>query len=287
MLHPGRGIVEGKDVNLDSTVEEAPQEDAPKIEGLRDCAIFSPGRVFLGGVFFAAAGLAWILGPGLAHSPAGLIVIGFAVGVPSLLKGIGLLQQAFRKGCYFRAGTDGIEIRLGVRGPYGVMVQLLRGVTAIAASPDSFAARFPGDWAKWDGESYVYRFRWSELASFQIMGPNRTLFLTLRSGPCLSVARFYFSVKTMFIAQRLEYIVHHMQRAQQISPPSLAGEGKSSEAPEWRAALVARIERSEIRDGFLISDALAVPGFRDAQSGLRTARITIQTRKARSRCAVP
>ena len=153
MLHPGRGIVEGKDVNLDSTVEEAPQEDAPKIEGLRDCAIFSPGRVFLGGVFFAAAGLAWILGPGLAHSPAGLIVIGFAVGVPSLLKGIGLLQQAFRKGCYFRAGTDGIEIRLGVRGPYGVMVQLLRGVTAIAASPDSFAARFPGDWAKWDGKS--------------------------------------------------------------------------------------------------------------------------------------
>ena len=73
------------------------------------------------------------------------------------------MRQSFEGEAYFRVGPEGIEIRLGVPRAYGFLMLFLPNIKALPANPDSFAIRFPGTWANWDGRSYVYRFAWAEV----------------------------------------------------------------------------------------------------------------------------
>jgi hypothetical protein len=61
----------------------------------------------------------------------------------------------------------------------------------IAASPDSFYHRFPGAWSEWDGSSYVYRFKWSQITAVNVtIAHSMTIDF---GGPAICIARFYFS----------------------------------------------------------------------------------------------
>jgi hypothetical protein len=181
-----------------------------------ELAQLSPGRLRLAGIAFALFGLSWILGPAFSFvhlygedgggldkdSFYGVITLGPA-GLMLVLYGATLLRQAGKEGCYFRAGPEGLALRLGIDGIYSALAGRMP-LRLIPASPYTFARRFPGQWATWDGYSFLYRFRWQDIEAIECAGPNRSLNIKLRSGEELSVARYHFSEKITEIARRIE-----------------------------------------------------------------------------------
>jgi hypothetical protein len=172
-----------------------------------EIAHFAPVRIFLSALICGCFGLAFSLPPivlfflgdqwsALETTPL------WVLGVPFLLKSLTLVRQSFIPGCYFRAGPEGIAIRLGVSGLYSALNRRTF-IRISAATPDTFFNRYPGHWAQYDGASYIYQFQWSEIKGLENAGPNRTLYIELHAGPRLSVARYYFSENTFTITSKM------------------------------------------------------------------------------------
>jgi hypothetical protein len=180
-----------------------------------EVASVSPGRIFRTGLAHLLIGLAWSIGPIVGFvADAGdakvdwrvvaVVVILWPLGVPILLRGLALLEQSLGESGYFRASADGIELRLGGRSLYARFMAFVPKIRALPANPDTFAMRFPAAGATWDGSGYVHRFRWREIASFDIT--MFALVIELHSGARLLLRRFYFSETPVLIGRRLNEI---------------------------------------------------------------------------------
>jgi hypothetical protein len=129
-----------------------------------------------------------------------IVVVLWPLGIPILLRGVALLQQSFGETGYFRADTDGIELRIGAPSLYTRLIAMIPQIRWLPANPDTFAIRFPEDGARLDGGGYVYRFRWNKIAAFDV-----SLFafvIELRSGARLLLRRFYFAESPVTIGRR-------------------------------------------------------------------------------------
>ena len=182
----------------------------------------SPGRMFSAGTAHLLIGLTWVIGPivgliadaGDAASEArpeivAIVVIMWPLGIPILLRGLALVAQSFGETGYFRASPEGIEIRLGSRSLYARLLGLIPTIRVLPANPDTFATRFPKEDAIWDGNGYVYRFRWTEIASFDV-----TMFaivIEMHSGARLLLRRFYFFEGPVAIGRRLNEITQRLR----------------------------------------------------------------------------
>lgn len=184
-----------------------------------EVAIVSPGRMFGTGLAHLLIGLAWSIGPIVGFVAetgdakvdwriVAVVVILWPLGIPILLRGIALLQQSFGEG-YFRASADGIELRLGGPSLYARFMRFVPTIRALPANPDTFAIRFPDAGATVDGSSYVYRFGWREIVSFDIS--VFALVIELRSGARLLLRRFYFSGDVVTIGRRLNEITQRLR----------------------------------------------------------------------------
>jgi hypothetical protein len=182
--------------------------------------------MFRAGVAHVMIGLIWSVGPilGFLEHAGGtdgtvrpevvaIVVLLWPIGIPILFRGVALLQQALGMSGYFRAGVDGIELRLGAPSVYARLIVLVAKIRALPANPDSFALRFPGQGTQSDGRGYVHRFRWQEIASFEL---NPFAFIIeLRSGARLLLRRFYFVEAPVMIGRRLNEIT---QRLRETNP---------------------------------------------------------------------
>lgn len=193
---------------------------------LSNVATVAPGRMFGNGLAHVLIGLAWSIGPilgflehtGEAKSElrpevVAIVVILWPLGIPILLRGVGLLQQSFGESGYFRASAEGIELRLGGPSLYARLIGLVPQIRVLPANPDTFAMRFPEQGARLAGRGYVYRFRWNEIAAFDIN--LFALTIELHSGARLLLRRFYFSEGPVTIGRRLNEIT---QRLRAINP---------------------------------------------------------------------
>src|SRR5689334_2929872 len=146
-----------------------------------EVASVSPGRLFSAGMAHLLVGLAWSIGPIVGFvADAGeasrdvrpeivaAVVALWPIGIPILLRGVALLQQSFGESGYFRADTDGIELRLGGPSLYARVIGIIPQIRVLPANPDTFATRFPEDGVNREGSGYVYRFRWNKIASFDV-----------------------------------------------------------------------------------------------------------------------
>jgi hypothetical protein len=189
-------------------------------------ASVSPGRMFGAGLAHLLIGVTWSIGPVLGFLERGgdaigplrpevvaIVVILWPLGIPILLRGVGLLQQSFGQGGYFHASTEGLELRLGAPSLYARLIGLVAKIRALPANPDTFATRFPGQGAGSDQKGYVYRFRWQEIASFDL-NPF-ALIIELRSGARMLLRRFYFAEGPVAIGRRLNEIT---QRLRETNP---------------------------------------------------------------------
>jgi hypothetical protein len=185
-----------------------------------EVAGISPGRMLGAGLAHVLIGLAWSIGPivGFVADPGAAkadwrvvaaVVILWPLGVPILLRGIGLLQQSFGGNGYFRASVDGLELRLGGPSLYARFMRLIPTIRALPANPDTFATRFPEVAVTRDGSSYVYRLGWREIASFDIS--LFALVIELRSGARLLLRRFYFSGDVVAVGRRLTEITQRLR----------------------------------------------------------------------------
>jgi hypothetical protein len=185
-----------------------------------EVASVSPGRMFRTGLAHLLIGLAWSIGPivGFVADPGdakadsrvvAVVVILWPLGIPILLRGLALLQQSFGESGYFRAGADGIELRLGGRSLYARFMAFVPTIRVLPANPDTFAMRFPAAGATWDGRGYIYSFRWREIASFDVT--MFALTIELHSGARLLLRRFYFSEDPVMIARRLNEITQRLR----------------------------------------------------------------------------
>ncbi len=185
-----------------------------------EVASVSSGRIFGTGVAHLLIGLAWSIGPIVGFvSDTGdakvdwrvvaAVVVLWPLGIPILLRGVGLLQQALGEPGYFRASAEGIELRLGGPSLYARFMQLVPTIRALPANPDTFATRFPGPGVRQDGSSYVYRFGWREIASFDVS--VFALVIELRSGARLLLRRFYFAGDVARIGRRLNEITQRLR----------------------------------------------------------------------------
>jgi hypothetical protein len=120
-----------------------------------------------------------------------------------------LLQQALGEPGYFRASAEGIELRLGGPSLYARFMRLVPTIRALPANPDTFATRFPEAGVRQDGSSYVYRFGWREIASFDVS--VFALVIELRSGARLLLRRFYFAGDVARIGRRLNEITQRLR----------------------------------------------------------------------------
>ena len=174
---------------------------------MEEVATVSPGRMFATGLSHLLIGLVWSIGP----------IVRFATDagdIPILLRGVALLQQAMGERGHFRAGAEGIELRLGAPSLYARLIGIIPQIRALPANPDTFAIRFPGaggEGAKWDASGYVYRFRWREIASFEVS--VFALVIELRSGARLMLRRFYFVEDPARIGRRLNEITQRLRAA--------------------------------------------------------------------------
>jgi hypothetical protein len=185
-----------------------------------EVASVSSGRIFGTGVAHLLIGLAWSIGPivgfvadtGDAKADwrvVAVVVVLWPLGIPILLRGVGLLQQALGEPGYFRASAEGIELRLGGPSLYARFMRLVPTIRALPANPDTFATRFPEAGVRQDGSSYVYRFGWREIASFDVS--VFALVIELRSGARLLLRRFYFAGDVARIGRQLNEITQRLR----------------------------------------------------------------------------
>ena len=190
----------------------------------------SPGRMFRAGVSHLLIGLTWSIGPilgfleradgagnDLRPEVVAMVVILWPLGIPILLRGLALLQQSFGERGYFRATTEGIELRIGGPSLYARLMSIVPAFRALPANPDTFAIRFPQEGAKADGSGYVYRFTWSRIASFDVT--MFTFMIELHSGARLLLRRFYFTEDPVGIARRLNEITQRLRSSAPLSNP--------------------------------------------------------------------
>src|ERR1051326_6427990 len=182
----------------------------------------SPGRMVGAGITHLLSGLTWSIGPivgffadtGEAKAQmrpevVAIVVILWPLGVPILLRGLGLLQQSFGGAGSFRATTDGIELRLGAPTLYTRLMAMIPQIRWLPANPDTFAMRFPEDGSRRDGGGYLYFFRWNKIAAFDV-----SLFafvIELKSGARLLLRRFYFVEGPVTIGRRLNEITARLR----------------------------------------------------------------------------
>jgi len=187
-----------------------------------EVATVSPGRMFGSGCIHLLIGLTWSIGPilgfleraGVAQGDVrvevvAIVVLLWPVGIPILLRGVGLLQQSVGESGYFRASAEGLELRLGGPSLYARLVGLVPQFRALPANPDTFALRFPEQGVRADAGAYVYRFRWQEIASFDL-NPF-SLVIELRSGARLLLRRFYFTEGPLVVGRRLTEITQRLR----------------------------------------------------------------------------
>jgi hypothetical protein len=185
-----------------------------------DVASAAPGRMFAAGLAHVLIGAAWVIGPILGFVEGGeagdmrviaIVVILWPLGIPILLRGVALLQQALGERGYFGANAEGIEVRVGSRSLYAGLIGRLPIHRALPANPDTFAIRFPEQGARWDGSGYVHRFRWNAIAAFDVS--MFALVIELHSGARLLLRRFYFSEEPVAIGRRLNEITQRLRAA--------------------------------------------------------------------------
>jgi hypothetical protein len=187
-----------------------------------EVASVSPGRMFGTGMAHLLIGLAWSIGPILGFlentgdakadvrpEVVAIVVVLWPLGIPILLRGVGLLQQSFGETGYFRASPEGIELRVGAPSLYARLIGIIPQIRWLPANPDTFAPRFPDDGATRDGSGYVYRFRWNKIAAFDVS--MFALVIELRSGARLLLRRFYFAEGPVTIARRLNEITQRLR----------------------------------------------------------------------------
>jgi hypothetical protein len=186
-----------------------------------EVASVSPGRMFGNGMTHLLIGLAWSLGPivglvadtdevmGARWEVVTIVVLLWPLGVPILLRGVGLLRQSFGEIGHFRADTDGLELRLGAPSLYARLIGMIPQIRVLPANPDTFAMRFPEDGVRQDGGGYVYRFRWNRIAAFDVS--MFALVIELRSGARLLLRRFYFAEGPVTIGRRLNEITARLR----------------------------------------------------------------------------
>jgi hypothetical protein len=185
-----------------------------------EVASVSPGRMFATGLSHLLIGLVWSFGPIVRFATdagdapldarvVAVIVLLWPLGIPILLRGLALLQQALGKSGHFRASAEGIELRVGAPSLYARLIGIIPQIRALPASPDTFAIRFPEAGAKWDASGYVYRFRWREIAAFEIN--VFALLIELHSGARLLLRRFYFAEDPARIGRRLNEITQRLR----------------------------------------------------------------------------
>ena len=184
-----------------------------------EVAAVSSGRIFRTGLAHVLVGLAWSIGPIVGFVAetgdakvdwriVAAVVVLWPLGIPILLRGVALLQQSFEPG-YFRAGAEGIELRLGGPSLYARFMRFVPTIRALPANPDTFAIRFPEAGGTVDGSSYVYRFGWREIVSFDIS--VFALVIELRSGARLLLRKFYFSGNVVMVGRRLNEITQRLR----------------------------------------------------------------------------
>ena len=187
-----------------------------------EVATVSSGRMFSAGMAHLLIGLTWSIGPvvgfvadtGEARGHVGweviaIVILLWPLGVPILLRGVGLLQQSFGEGGSFRATTDGVELRLGAPTLYGRLIAMIPQIRVLPANPDTFALRFPEDGVRLAGGAYVHFFRWNTIAAFDV---NLFAFvIELKSGARLLLRRFYFAEDPVTIGRRLNEITQRLR----------------------------------------------------------------------------
>src|SRR5262249_5930168 len=138
-----------------------------------------------------------------------IVVILWPLGIPILLRGLALLQQAFGESGYFRASADGIELRIGSETLYARVIGLIPVIRALPANPDPLGMRCPDHGVRRDGGGYVYRFRWNEIAALDVN--MFALVIELHSGARLLLRRFYFLEEPVAIGRRLNEITQRLR----------------------------------------------------------------------------
>ncbi len=185
-----------------------------------EVATVAPGRMFGNGVAHLLIGLVWSIGPIVGFfgdsgdakvdwRVVAVVVILWPLGIPILLRGIALLQQAWGEPGHFRASVDGLELRLGAPSLYARFMRLVPTIRWLPANPDTFAIRFPEAGGKMDEGGYVYRFGWREIASFDVS--MFALVIELRSGARILLRRFYFAQDPVTIGRRLNEITQRLR----------------------------------------------------------------------------
>ena len=185
-----------------------------------EVASVSPGRMFATGLSHLLIGLVWSIGPivGFATDTGDApvdsrvlvaVVILWPLGIPILLRGLALVRQAMGESGHFHASAEGIELRLGAPSLYARLIGFIPQIRALPANPDTFAIRFPGANATWDASGYVYRFRWREIAAFEVS--VFALVIELHSGARLMLRRFYFVEDPARIGRRLNEITQRLR----------------------------------------------------------------------------
>jgi hypothetical protein len=187
-----------------------------------DVASVSPGRMFGTGMAHLLIGVAWSIGPILGfleHTGdakadirpeiVAIVVILWPLGIPILLRGVGLLQQSFGETGYFRASAEGIELRVGAPSLYARLIGMIPQIRVLPANPDTFAMRFPDDGATRNGSGYVYRFPWNKIAAFDVS--MFAFVIELRSGARLLLRRFYFAEGPVTIGRRMNEITQRLR----------------------------------------------------------------------------
>jgi hypothetical protein len=185
-----------------------------------EVASVSRGRMFATGLSHLLIGLVWSIGPIVRFATdagdapvdsrvVAVVVILWPLGIPILLRGAALLQQAMGESGYFRASPEGIELRLGGPSLYARLIGIIPQIRALPANPDTFAIRFPEAGAKWDASGYVYRFRWREIAAFDVS--IFALVIELHSGARMLLRRFHFVEDPGRIGRRLNEITQRLR----------------------------------------------------------------------------
>jgi len=185
-----------------------------------EVAIVSPGRMFTTGLTHLLIGMVWSIGPIVRFAAdagdakvdsrvVAAVVILWPLGIPILLRGVALLQQAMGERGHFRASAEGIELRLGAPSLYARLIGIIPQIRVLPANPDTFAIRFPEAGAEWDANGYVYRFRWREIAAFDVS--MFALIIELHSGARLLLRRFYFVEHPVPIGRRLNDITQRLR----------------------------------------------------------------------------
>jgi hypothetical protein len=185
-----------------------------------EVATVSPGRMFTTGLTHLLIGLVWSIGPIVRFAAdagdaqvdvrvVAVVVILWPLGIPILLRGVALLRQSMGERGHFRASAEGIELRLGEPSLYARLIGIIPQIRALPANPDTFAIRFPEAGAGWDANGYVYRFRWREIAAFEVS--MFALIIELHSGARLLLRRFYFIEHPVPIGRRLNEITQRLR----------------------------------------------------------------------------